>query len=81
MSGVEVFGFVASVVVAISLMLKNMKWLRIVNGIGAVMFAVYGMLIQSYPVMILNAFIAIADAYYLVLILREEHMNARSAQG
>lgn len=72
MNGIELFGYGSSVVVAISLMLKNIKWLRILNGIGAVMFTIYGVMIASYPVAVLNGFIAIADAYYLVQILREE---------
>lgn len=68
MSSVEWFGFAASVVIAYSLMLKDMLKLRIWNLIGAVMFAIYGSLIDAMPVLVLNSFIAIADFYYIVKI-------------
>lgn len=63
---IEIFGTTASVIVAISLMMRNIKWLRILNGIGSAAFVMYGMLIGALPVWILNAFIVIINIYYLV---------------
>ncbi|NRA54335.1 MAG: YgjV family protein [Gammaproteobacteria bacterium] len=68
MNAVEWFGLVASVIVAYSLMLKDMLKLRCWNLIGAVMFAVYGALIGALPVLVLNVFISIADIYYIIKI-------------
>jgi len=68
MNAVEWFGLVASVIVAYSLMLKDMLKLRWWNLIGAVMFAVYGALIGALPVLVLNVFISIADIYYIIKI-------------
>lgn len=64
----EWFGYVASVVVAVSLMMSSIVKLRWYNLVGAAAFSVYGFLIQAYPVGILNGFIALADIYYLVQI-------------
>lgn len=63
---IEVFGTMASIIVAISLTMKNIKWLRILNMIGAAAFMVYGILIGALPVWLLNAFIVGIDLYYLV---------------
>lgn len=63
---VEIFGTMASVIVAISLMMRNIKWLRILNGIGSAAFVIYGISIGALPVWILNAFIVIINIYYLV---------------
>ena len=71
MSAVEWFRFAASVVVAYSLMLKDMMKLRCWNFVGASMFAVYGGLIDALPVLVLNAFIAVADIYYIVKLQQE----------
>ena len=68
MNAVEWFGLVASVIVAYSLMLKDMLKLRCWNLIGAVMFAVYGALIGALPVLVLYVFISIADIYYIIKI-------------
>lgn len=56
----------ASVVVAVSLMMKNLKALRIINTVGALVFAVYGLLIGSWPVAGLNAFIILTNVFYLL---------------
>ena len=66
MNWVEAFGTAASAVVAVSLTMRNIKRLRILNAAGAVGFAVYGALIGSAPVWILNGFIAAIDVWYLV---------------
>jgi hypothetical protein len=65
MEPTELFGIAASVVVAISLMMRNIKRLRLINGIGAAAFAGYGAAIGSLPVLVLNAFIVCIDLWYL----------------
>ena len=65
-------GYLASVVVAISLMMSNIKKLRWLNLLGATLFVAYGMAIQAYPVAAVNFFIVLIDAYYLVVIYREQ---------
>ncbi|MDC7227029.1 MAG: hypothetical protein PQJ61_09725 [Spirochaetales bacterium] len=67
---IEYFGTAASVIVAISLTQKNIKKLRILNLIGAAAFAVYGLFIRAWPVLGLNAFIAVIDIYYLIEMKR-----------
>lgn len=66
----EAFGYAASVVVAISLMMGSLLKLRWWNLAGAGAFALYGLLIKAYPVAVLNGFIAVADVYYLIQMYR-----------
>ncbi|MCA1803580.1 MAG: hypothetical protein LC662_14115 [Rhodothermaceae bacterium] len=61
----EVIGYIASVLVAVSLMMSKIVSLRIVNLIGAATFSLYGMLIGSIPVAGMNAFIVLINIYYL----------------
>ena len=61
----EYIGYFASVMVAISLMMTSFTRLRIINTIGAVLFAVYGFLIHSYPVAILNCFMVVLNLFQL----------------
>jgi uncharacterized protein with PQ loop repeat len=62
---IEYIGYLASLFVAISFTLKNINSLRIVNSIGCVAFIIYGLLIDSVPVMITNLFIVLFNIYYL----------------
>lgn len=61
----EALGYLASVIVAISLTMQSVLRLRIINLVGAVCFSIYGVLIQAYPVAVLNGFIALINVYYL----------------
>ena len=64
--GLQIFGTLASVVIAISLMMKNLKRLRFINLLGSALFALYGLGISSIPVFLVNAFIVCIDIWYLL---------------
>jgi hypothetical protein len=64
----EIIGYAASVLVAISLMMRSILRLRILNLIGALFFTVYGLVIQAYPVAGVNFFIVLINIYYLYQI-------------
>lgn len=67
----EWIGYLASVVVAISLTMSNIKKLRWWNLIGTALFVAYGIAISAYPVALVNFFIVLIDAYYLIKLYRE----------
>lgn len=62
---IEYFGTSMSVIIAVSLMQKNIRWLRIINAVGAAGFAGYGLLIGALPVLALNTFIFFIDLWFL----------------
>lgn len=62
---IEIVGYFASALIAISLMMSSIVKLRIINFVGAFIFSTYGFIIGSYPVGILNGFITLVDIYYL----------------
>jgi hypothetical protein len=64
----ELLGYIATVVVAVSLMMKNIVKLRWINFSGAILFAIYGALIEAWPVLALNLIIGIIDAYHLYVL-------------
>lgn len=66
----EVLGYLASVLVAISLMMTSILRLRVLNLIGSLTFALYGFLIHAYPVAAVNTFIAVVNVYFIVRMLR-----------
>lgn len=62
----EIIGYVGSLLVALSLSMKNIRYLRRINFFGAFFFSIYGLLIGAYPVFVLNGYIAAIDIYFLV---------------
>jgi hypothetical protein len=66
----ELLGYAASILVAISLMMKSVLRLRIINLVGALCFTIYGLVIQAYPVAFMNALIMGINVYYLAQMAR-----------
>lgn len=62
----EVLSFVASIVTAVSLSVKSLYKMRWLNMFGCIGFTIYGALIQAWPLAIVNAYIAIIDAFGIV---------------
>lgn len=61
----EILGYLAMAVVASSFLLKDFRVFRIVNSVGALMFMVYALLTNAYPVVGVNAFILVVNLYQL----------------
>ena len=66
----ELIGYIGSFLVAVSLSMKNIRNLRKINFFGAFAFSIYGLMIEAYPVFILNGYIAAIDIYYLIRMNR-----------
>ena len=64
----ELVGYLASLALMISFTMKNVSTLRIINSLGAILFVVYGFMLQiSWPIIITNGFILGVNIYYLFL--------------
>lgn len=72
---VEVIGYLASALVLISFLFKNIKLVRIVNVVGALFFVAYGLFTKTYPTMIMNLALVVVHCVYLVLLTKKEKNN------
>ena len=61
-------GYIASVIIMVSMMMNSIIKFRWINCIGALLFSTYGFLIHAYPVGVLNGIILLVDIYYLIQI-------------
>lgn len=68
----ELLGYVASVLIAVSLMMSAVVKLRIINLFGSSAFAIYGVLIGSLPVSLMNGAISLINIYHLLGIMRSK---------
>jgi len=67
----EILGYVASALVAVSMVFSSNRLLRIVNTVGAGLFIVYAALLPSMPVLLTNAFVLVVDIIHLVREFRK----------
>lgn len=65
---VEWFGYLASMVVLVSLTMSSIIKLRIINFIGCLLFASFAYFIDSVPTIFMNLSIACINIYYLYQI-------------
>ena len=59
----ESIGILASIIVLISFIAKGENKIRIINIIGALVFVIYGLLINSFSVWLLNGMLVIIHLY------------------
>jgi hypothetical protein len=63
----EIIGYIASLVVVSSFLMKNIQRLRIMSVIGCALFIYYGILIGfSVPIIFTNTTIIAINLYYLI---------------
>ncbi len=78
---IELIGYSASVMVAISLMMKDIVWLRCLNFTGCSLFVIYGVYISAWPVAGMNAFVACINVYHLIKLFRAKSQQATPAEA
>ena len=61
----EWIGYIGSILVAWSITLQNLRRLRQMNLVGASVFTVYGVLVEAWPVALVNGFIALVNIWNL----------------
>lgn len=62
----EYIGVIASIFVLISFTLNGERSIRIANIFGAILFVVYGIIIDSFSIWFLNGVLLIVHAYKLI---------------
>ena len=65
---IELLGYIATFLVAVSFLCKSMTRLRAINALGATLFVIYSLIITTYPVALLNAFLVCVNLYQLWLL-------------
>jgi GNAT superfamily N-acetyltransferase len=70
----ELLGYAASVLIVTSMLMRSIVRLRTINLLGAATFSVYGFLIGSYPVGILNLLTTTINIVQLVRLQRRREI-------
>ncbi len=77
----ELLGYAGSLLVAISLLMRSVLRFRVLNLIGSLVFTIYSLLIQAYPVAVLNGLLVVINIYFLYEIAtRKEYFRILEVQ-
>lgn len=68
----EIFGYIGTGVVLISFIMKDIKWLRVVNMAGGLISLIYAILTNAMPVVVLNGSLILINGVQLMRIIRAE---------
>lgn len=61
----ELIGYTASILIAVSMLMTSVLRLRWFILVGNLLFIVYAILIQAYPILILNSFNAVVNIWFI----------------
>ncbi|MCR4842520.1 MAG: YgjV family protein [Eubacterium sp.] len=69
---IELFGYLGSLLVVISMLMTSVKRLRVVNTVGSVIFTTYALIIHSYPTALMNFALIIINVYHLIQLEKKD---------
>ena len=69
---IELFVYLGSALVVVSMLMTSVVRLRIINLAGSVIFAIYALIIKSYPTAFMNFFLVGINLYHLYKLFRSK---------
>jgi hypothetical protein len=76
----EIFGYIGTILIIVSMMMKSIGKLRLFNIAGAIISAIYAIICQTWPVAVLNIVLTLINSYRLTRDLIEHKKEAKLAQ-
>ena len=74
----EIFGYFGTALVLISFLMRDIKWLRIFNMAGGLISLIYAIVVNTMPVVVLNASLITINAVQLArLLIKERKENEK----
>ena len=72
MDALQILGYAASIVIFISLTMKSLVKLRLINAVGSLLFVIFALKTNSLPTVALNAGLVIINMYYFFRMMRSK---------
>ena len=72
----DIFGWISSILVVVSLMVARVLRFRVLNFVGAAMATVVNAMLGIWPFAVMNGVIAVIDVYWIWKLLSERHDEA-----
>ena len=69
---IELFGYLGSTLVVVSMLMASVVKLRVTNMIGSIISGTYALIIGSFPLALMNFSLIVINAYNLIRLLRSD---------
>lgn len=69
---IEIFGYIGSTLVVVSMLMSSVVKLRVINTIGSVVSGTYALIIGSFPLALMNICLVIINVYNLYKLLKSD---------
>lgn len=76
---IEVFGWIGSGLLIVSLLQSKMLVLRVINSIASAMLVFYNILVETWPMVAMNAAVILINAWHIWKITRERRAERETA--
>ncbi len=71
---IEIFGYIGSALVVVSMLMSSIVKLRIVNTIGSIVSGTYALIVGAFPLVLMNGCLIIINAYNLFKLLKTKQV-------
>lgn len=68
---IEIIGWLGSLLLVVSLLQAQMMRLRVLNLIAALVLVGYNAAVETWPMVGMNAAVAVIDVYFIIVLRRE----------
>ena len=73
----EIFGYIGTALVILSMTMKSINNLRVVNMAGAIISATYSAIIRAWPIVLLNVTLTAINLYHVIKAYKSKsHLNS-----
>ena len=72
---IEIFGYIGTILVVVSMLMSSMVKLRIVSTVGSTVSGIYAMISGALPLVLMNGVIVIINIYNLIKLSKTKQEN------
>ena len=71
---IEIFGYIGSVLVVVSMLMSSIVKLRVVNTVGSIVSGTYALIVGALPLVLMNACLIVINVYNLFKLLKTKQV-------
>ena len=71
---IEIFGYVGSILVVVSMLMSSIVKLRVINTVGSIISGVYAVIVGAVPLALMNTCLIIINVYNLFKLLKTKQV-------
>ena len=71
---IEIFGYIGSTLVVVSMLMSSIVKLRVVNTIGSIVSGIYALIVGAFPLVLMNGCLIVINVYNLFKLLNTKQV-------